>query len=276
MPTPELNAMYQQAGQPNEQFYGQQLPDQQQVPQAPQAFAQPPQQAQPGMPMDPGGAAGQFYQQQAAPPSQGQAYGSNMGTPGPQPGFNPDGSTWEQANVTEANNAAPFAGFDQPARPNPQQVQAVRNQELFNARQRIDALEAERELLEVQQALEISAGEFSGAEELEAQHEDQMYAAKMLSLQEWERKLREGVTQKAWTSDPNVGSSNDPYGMPHLREGPARQAEYVSYISPESRAASIVSPESISSPGPSIASRAPSMHYKGGAAPSEYTVYPET
>lgn len=257
-PTPELNAMYgQQNAQPNEQMYGQQDPaqyapslhGQHQMPQAPQGFAQQPpqQQAQYVMPMTPEGAAGQYYQQQAAPPNaQNFAYGSNVGTPGPQPGYGPADSAWEQANVTEAKNAAPpFTGFD-PA--SAQQAQAMREQELFNARQRIEALEAERERLETEQALAISAQFAPNDAELEEQFQKQFHEAQLQSINTWEEGLRRHIALQGLGNQQGGG----PYVGLHMDVGtPNLQTQF---NPPISRAASIVNPASVASPGPSYAS----------------------
>lgn len=196
MSTPQVDAMYPQNPQMDEQFYGQQDPTQhapafpghQQMPQGPQAFPQPPPHAQPGMPMPmpmgPEGAAEQYFH----PAQQFQRQPGPPGAPGfVDAGFGPEGPEWEQANVTEVNNAAPPPGFDPAMR---QQNQAIRAQQLFEARQRIEALEEERERREIQQALAISAMGAPADEELEEQFLKQIHDVQVESLENWERTLR--------------------------------------------------------------------------------------
>jgi hypothetical protein len=184
-PSPQLDAVYSQPGQVPNQAYdpldpAHTLPGFVSQQQMPQAFPQTPQQAPYGMPINPHGAAGQYhdptqqFQQQAAPA----------------------GSAWEQANVAEANNtAAQFPGFDQAVPPSAQaqQNQALRDEQLFHARQRIEALEEERERLEMQRALEISARDVPGHVEMEEQLQNDLYQAQMQSLEVWERELRQGI-----------------------------------------------------------------------------------
>jgi hypothetical protein len=226
--TPQLDAMYPQGGpqqyeQPAQQEnfgYGQQGFIQQpqvfqdgnnanneQMQQAPQNFAQHfpaqeyHQQAQFVPSTNAGAQPGQFPQgqpplQQGAPPAGyqfeqegGQAVWPSQ--PPAQTDYNEphaDASAWEQAHVTEVNH--------QPSRPLPptsqqqQQNQAIREAELHNARQRIEALEAEREQQEVAQALAASARDAPDFADIEEQLQQEIHRAQLLSLDAWEQEVR--------------------------------------------------------------------------------------
>jgi hypothetical protein len=182
-----------------------------QIQQIPQNFAQqfPAQENQQQAHFDPsmnaGAQPGQFLQeqqplqQQQAAPQAGYQFVQEGGQPawlGPQPvnTGNIDLSAWEQAHVTEVNH--------QPMEPPPpttqqqQRTQAMRELELQNARQRIEALEAEREQQEVAQALAASARDAPDSAEIEEQLQQQIHQAQLLSLDAWEQEVRWKLQQQ--------------------------------------------------------------------------------
>jgi hypothetical protein len=191
--------------------------------QAPQNFAQQfpaqeyQQQAQFDPSMNPSAQPGQFLQehqpiqQQQAPSQAGYQFvqeGAQPAWPGSQPvntgNVEPhaDAPAWEQAHVTEVNdnagfNRQQFAGGPQPpTSQQQQQTQAMRELELQNARQRIEALEAEREQQEVAQALAASARDAPDSAEIEEQLQQQIHQAQLLSLDAWEQEVRWKLQQQ--------------------------------------------------------------------------------
>jgi hypothetical protein len=191
--------------------------------QVPQNFAQQfpaqeyQQQAQFDPSMNSSAQPGQFlqehqpFQQQQAPPQAGYQFvqeGAQPAWPGSQPvntgNVEPhaDASAWEQAHVTEVNdnagfNRQQFAGGPQPpTSQQQQQTQAMRELELQNARQRIEALEAEREQQEVAQALAASARDAPDSAEIEEQLQQQIHQAQLLSLDAWEQEVRWKIQQQ--------------------------------------------------------------------------------
>jgi hypothetical protein len=191
--------------------------------QVPQNFAQQfpaqeyQQQAQFDPSMNSSAQPGQFlqehqpFQQQQAPPQAGYQFvqeGAQPAWPGSQPvntgNVEPhaDASAWEQAHVTEVNdnagfNRQQFAGGPQPpTSQQQQQTQAMRELELQNARQRIEALEAEREQQEVAQALAASARDAPDSAEIEEQLQQQIHQAQLLSLDAWEQEVRWKLQQQ--------------------------------------------------------------------------------
>jgi hypothetical protein len=194
--------------------------EQQQVPQnfAQQFSAQEYQQkAQFDPSMNPSAQPGQFLQehqpvqQQQAPSQAGYQFvqeGAQPAWPGSQPvntgNVEPhaDAPAWEQAHVTEVNdnvgfNRQQFAGGPQPpTSQQQQQTQAMRELELQNARQRIEALEAEREQQEVAQALAASARDAPDSAEIEEQLQQQIHQAQLLSLDAWEQEVRWKLQQQ--------------------------------------------------------------------------------
>jgi hypothetical protein len=193
-----------------------------QMQQTPQNFAQVPaqeyhQQAQFDPSMNPGAQQGQFqqgqqpFQQQQAAPQAGYQFvqeGGQTAWPGPQPvnvgniAPNADASAWEQAHVTVVNDNAGFdkqqfaGGPPPPTSQQQQQNQAQRELELHNARQRIEALEAEREQQEVAQALAASARDAPDSADIEEQLQQQIHQAQLLSLDAWEQEVRRKLQQQ--------------------------------------------------------------------------------
>jgi hypothetical protein len=194
-----------------------------QMQQAPQNFAQqvPAQEyhqpAQFDPSMNPGNQQGQFQQgqqpflQQQAAPQAGYQFvqeGGQPAWPGQQPvntgnaGPHADAAAWEQAHVTEVNDNAGFnqqlfAGGPPPLTSQQQhQNQAIREAELHNARQRIEALEAEREQQEVAQALAASARDAPDLADIEEQLQQQIHQAQLLSLDAWEQEVRRKLQQQ--------------------------------------------------------------------------------
>lgn len=143
-----------------------------------------------------------LQQQQAGPqavPQAGYQFVSEGGQPawlGPQPvnTGNVDPSAWEQAHVTEVNHQP--MGPPPPTSQQHQQNQAIRELELQNVRQRIEALEAEREQQEVAQALAASARDAPDSAEIEEQLQQQIHQAQLLSLDAWEQEVRWKLQQQ--------------------------------------------------------------------------------
>jgi hypothetical protein len=204
-----------------------------QMQQAPQNFAQqvPAQEyhqpAQFDPSMNPGNQQGQFQQgqqpflQQQAAPQAGYQFvqeGGQPAWPGQQPvntgnaGPHADAAAWEQAHVTEVNDNAGFnqqlfaGGPPPPTSQQQHQNQAIREAELHNARQRIEALEAEREQQEVAQALAASARDAPDLADIEEQLQQQIHQAQLLSLDAWEQEVRRKLQQQQ-------GGNNQAGGM---------------------------------------------------------------
>jgi hypothetical protein len=187
------------------------------------------QQAQIDPSMNPGAQQGQFLQKQQPPQQQHQAapqagyqFAQDRGQPPAWPGPQPvnaeivapdaDASACEQTHVTEVNDNA---GFNQqrfadrappPTSHRQQQNQAIREAELHNARQRIEALEAEREQQEVAQALASSARDAPDRADIEEQLQQQIHQAQLLSLDAWEQEVRRTLQQQQ-------GGNNQAGGM---------------------------------------------------------------
>lgn len=201
--------------------------------QAPQNFAQqiPVQEyhqtAQFDPSMDPSGQPGQFLQgqplQQQAAPQAGYQFGpeeggqpawtgsqaANTGNVAPQE----DASAWEQAHVTEVNDTAGFnyqpSGHPPPTSQQQQQNQAIRELELHNARQRVEALEAEREQHEISQALAASARDAPDSAEIEEQLQQQIHQAQLLSLDVWEQEVRWKIQEQKQGGNSQPGIAYD-------------------------------------------------------------------
>lgn len=107
-----------------------------------------------------------------------------------------DASAWEHEHVTEVTSEN--SGFaHQPSRAPPpptfqpqQQTQALRETDLHDTRQRIEALEAEREEQEVAQALATSAADAHDPAVIEEHLQQQIHQAHLLLLNAWEKELR--------------------------------------------------------------------------------------
>jgi hypothetical protein len=204
-----------------------------QMQQAPQNFARqiPVQEYHQSAHFDPSmnlsGQTGQFSQgqplQQQAAPQAGYQFGpegggqdawtgsqaANTGNAAPQE----DASAWEQAHVTEVNDTSGFnyqpSGHPPPTSQQQQQNQAVRELELHNARQRVEALEAEREQHEIAQALAASARDAPDSAEIEEQLQQQIHQAQLLSLDAWEQEVRWKIQEQQHGGNSHPGIATD-------------------------------------------------------------------
>ena len=179
--------------------------------------------------MNPGAQQGQFLQEQQPPQQQHQAapqagyqFAQDGGQPPAWPGRQPvnagnvapdaGASAWEQAHVTEVNDNAGFnqqqfaGGPPPPTSQQQQQNQAIRELELHNAHQRIEALEAEREQQEIAQALAASARDAPDSADIEEQLQQQIHQAQLLSLDAWEQEVRKKLQEQQ-------GGNNQAGGM---------------------------------------------------------------
>ena len=162
-----------------------------------------------------------LQQQQSAPPAVNQFVqeGQQPAWPGSQPvntgnvAPQEDASAWEQAHVTEVNDNTDFSyqpsGHAPPTSQQQQQNQAMRELELHNARQRIEALEAEREQHEIAQALAASARDAPDSAEIEEQFQQMIHQAQLLSLDAWEQEVRWKIQEQQQGGNSQPGTAYD-------------------------------------------------------------------
>ena len=162
-----------------------------------------------------------LQQQQSAPPAVNQFVqeGQHPAWPGSQPvntgnvAPQEDASAWEQAHVTEVNDNTDFSyqpsGHAPPTSQQQQQNQAMRELELHNARQRIEALEAEREQHEIAQALAASARDAPDSAEIEEQFQQMIHQAQLLSLDAWEQEVRWKIQEQQQGGNSQPGTAYD-------------------------------------------------------------------
>lgn len=158
---------------------------------------------------------------QPAPQAATQAAHQDYAGQGSQFGYHPNASAWEQQNVTEVNDSAPAAAASHHPQAGQfaQQDPSTRAAELGAARQRIFAAELEREELDTQRALALSAQENV---ELRKQDEQQMHQALLSSLDSYEQDLRRHLAggSRTPTAGPAASAydaaSQYGYGEPYL------------------------------------------------------------
>jgi hypothetical protein len=162
-----------------------------------------------------------LQQQQSAPPAVNQfvqegqqpawpeSQPVNTGNVAPQE----NASAWEQAHVTEVNDYGDFSyqpsGHAPPTSQQQQQNQAMRELELQNARQRIEALEAEREQHEIAQALAASARDAPDSAEIEEQLQQMIHQAQLPSLDAWEQEVRWKIQEQQQGGNGQPGTAYD-------------------------------------------------------------------
>jgi hypothetical protein len=239
-----------------------------QMQQAPQNFVQqiPAQEYHQSAQFDPSmnlsGQPGQFSQgqplQQQAAPQAGYQFGPEGGG---QPAWSgsqaantgnvasqEDDSAWEQAHVTEVNDTAGFnyqpSGHSPPISQQQQQNQAIRERELHDARQRIGALEAEREQHEIMQALAASARDAPDSAEIEEQLQQQIHQAQLLSLDAWEQEVRWKIQEQrqGGNGQPGIAYDGGSGGGSWQRQPLAPPSHLVSDFSDPRRGAALHGP----------------------------------
>lgn len=297
--TPTLEAMYSQDQQPHQQpmppVAQQNFPQQQSAFQGKQQMQQFPQQqhfgqqTQPNMPMNQD-IYGEQEQQYPYSPDLSTIYEQTEGSRSAHPGFGPAATPWEQEHVTEVNEEPPFTGFNQPSGHQVPQnaVKATREAELFAARQRVQALEAEREEREFSRAMAISAREAPDDAALEEQLQQQLHQAQLLSLNAYEEDIRRQIEQQsnpAYNDDPYTpmasGAANQGFNYPDPRGGSqmyspaptlqghnaAQQPQFhppASHAAPSQAASGIYHPEIVS---PTASHISQPNSYQGGPIP---------